>query len=178
MKISYCILGLLVCIGAFGAGHSEAYVTTNQTVKSFNSNTELFTITYRFGAKDRDFYLPISAFRDVQTSGNQALGYTILNGLSTTTHIGTTTALVLSQAAIKDGRYVVPAGTAMDFTLVVVWQRPAGTSAIPYRLRVSSLPFTMNIRGATYENRLNPSELQYYTTPLRYHITASYTVKK
>ncbi len=177
MKLHHLIFGLVICAGTLSAGTTHAYFTTKQTVRAFGPDTELFTITYHFGARDRDFYLPITALRDA-VGTNKTLGYTILDGAGTTTTIGSTTALVLSRAAIKDGRYFVPAGSSTDFTLVTVWQRPVHTSPIPYRMLVTALPFTMNIKGTTYENHLNPSELQYYITPSHLQFTVSYTTKK
>ena len=177
MKLHHLIFGLIVCLGTFSAGTTEAYFTTKQTVQSFGPDTELFTITYHFGASNRDFYLPITAIRGGSNTTNKTLGYAIVDGIGTTTTIGSTTALVLSHAAIKDGRYFVPAGTSTDFTLVTVWHRPPHTSPIPYRMLVTALPFTMNIKGTTYENHLNPSELQYYITPAHLKFTVSYTTK-
>lgn len=175
MKLSHLIFGILICIGTASATTTEAYFTTRQTVRTFNSDTELFTITYHFGAMDRDFYLPVTALRDTLGSTNKNLGFTIPDSSGTTTTIGTTTALVLSHAEIKDGRYFVPAGTSTNFTLAVVWHRPSHTSAVSYRLLVTSLPFTMNIHGTSYENQLNPIELKRYITPPFYRITVSYT---
>jgi len=178
MKFSHLIFGLMIGVGACSAGTTEAYFTTRQTAETFGPTTEVFTITYHFGATDREFLLPITALRDTLDTTNKQLGFSIVDGSNKPTTLGTTTALVLSHAAIRDGRYVVPAGTSTDFTLVTVWTRPAGTSALPYRMLVTSLPFTMNVRGTAYENHLNPSELQYYITPPLHHITVSYTLKQ
>jgi hypothetical protein len=178
MKLSHLIFGLIICAGTLSAGTTHAYFTTKQTVRTFNPDTELFTITYHFGATDKDFYLPITALRDTSNTSNKNLGYSIVDESGKTSNIGSTTALVLSHAQIKDGRYFVPAGTSSDFTLVTILHRPPHTSTVPYRLLVTALPFTMNIRGTLYENHLNPSELQYYITPPLYRITVSYTTTK
>ena len=177
MKLHHFIFGLIMCAGTLSTGAAEAYVTTNQTAQTFGPDTELFTITYHFGAAKYDFYLPITALRDTTNGTNKVLGYTILNGSGTTTTTGLTTALVLSQAAIKDGRYFIPAGTSTDFTLVAIWHKPPHTTVLPYQLLVTALPFTQNVNDILYENHLNPSELQYYITPPQRIINVSYTLK-
>lgn len=179
MKLHHFIFGLVICAGITSTGAAEAYVTTKQTAQTFGPDTELFTITYHFGAAKYDFYLPIMAERNTKDTSNKTLGYTIINnGTGSSTTIGSTTALVLSHTEIRNGRYFVPAGTSTDFTLVAIWHKPPHTSAIPYQLLVTSLPFTMNVSGTLYENHLNPSELQYYITPAMQYISVTYTLTK
>lgn len=167
MKIHHYCAGLVVTAGLLGvATPSQAYLTTGQTATTYSSTTALYTITYRFGFLNREAYLPIATTRDLQFgTTSDDLGYTLLTRSGSSTSVGKLTALVLSNATIKNGRYYLPAGKSGTFTLVAALTLPNGMAASDYALRVSSLPFVMIDDKKTYRAQLNPSELQYYTTP-------------
>lgn len=166
---------------------TEAYLTTNQTATDLGNKQVLFTVTYKFGFLNRELYMPILASRnkDFADMGTNA-GYSILvNGkteakatsstmknadasftLNYSVLPGKAKALVLSDAQIKDGRYYLPKGKSAEFTLVALVDMNKASSTENLSLLMTSLPFTMIDKGKTAEARLNPSELQYYKTPV------------
>jgi len=147
-------------------GATHAYLTTSQTAVPYGNDKILFTVSYKFGFLNRDVYMPISAVRGLDTndkSGN--LGYGVVVDGVIDVKIGSTTALVLSSAEIKDGRYYLPRGKNGTFTLVAIMDNKPAQNAKNLSLLVTSLPFTMVEKGKNYEAQLNPSELQYYVTP-------------
>ncbi len=168
---------LLISLGIPGV--SQAYLTTAQSAKRFSDTTALFTVTYRFGFLNREAYLPISAVRNLAFSTtSDAVGYTLLDGAATNTPVGTMNGLVLSSAEIRDGMYYLPAGKAADFTLVAALTTGTTTKEADYALTISSLPFYMIDDRTKTRGRLNPSELQYYTTPeVELNSTTSTTVR-
>ena len=52
------------------------------------------------------------------------------------------------------------------FTLVTLYSLPKETSINDVSLRVTSLPFMMQNEKKEIMAKMNPSELQYYTTPI------------
>jgi hypothetical protein len=70
---------------------------------------------------------------------------------------------VLSNARLEDGMYVIPKGVAASFTLLVMYTIGEGETDTMFRNQVTHLPFTFD---KTEQQKLNPSELQYYVTPL------------
>jgi len=166
MKINTLVLGGLLCLlFALPAG-VQAYFTTSQTAVPYGNDKILFTVSYKFGFLNRDLYMPVMAIRGLDTadkSGN--LGYGVVTDGVIDVKIGRTTALVLSSAEIKDGRYYLPRGKNGTFTLVAVMDNKPAQNTKDISLLVTSLPFTMVEKGKNYEARLNPSELQYYVTP-------------
>lgn len=166
MKIHHLLCGVIVLAGSFMVGTpAQAYFTTAQSARMINATTSLFAITYAFGSTDRDIDLPILAGRDISTTSTDSLGYTLLTASGTATSIGSMHGLVLSSAAIKDGRYHIPAGKSATFTFVVFLTTPGAATPTSHKVRVSALPFSITDHGNRYDNHLNPSELQYYTTP-------------
>ncbi len=142
---------------------SFAYKTTSQSARQYSDTTALYTITYRFGFLNRELYIPISAVRGAMPT-RDAVSYELMTG-STTSNLGTMSALVVSTAEIKNGMYYLPAGKAADFTFVVALTMPARTKVADYKTQMTALPFIMVDKGKKINAQLNPSELQYYVTP-------------
>lgn len=160
------VLGLFI-ISLFLPQSSSAYETTKQSALRINDNTILYTITYRFGFLNREVYMPIGAVRGLENdSPSPYLGYDILdNGKATST--GKTSALVLSNASIKNNQYFLPEGKAADFTLVTIVTLPKEMSeeGKNMALKINHLPFIMvkdKSAGRTY---LNERELEPYISP-------------
>jgi hypothetical protein len=166
MKIQFSLYGFMVFIGLMlTAAPADAYFTTKQSARAFNDTTALYTITYRFGFLNREVYIPVSTERATSSTARDRIGYTIVDSHKTTLTTGSTSALVLSTAAIKDGMYYLPQGQSADFTLAALLTIPKGMSPQKYALQASALPFDMIVDGKTVKGQLNPSELQYYVTP-------------
>ena len=166
MKIQHSLFGFMVFIGVLMAAlPANAYVTTKQSARVLNDTTALFTITYRFGFSNRELYIPVSAVRVASSTARDSVGYSIIDTHKDILATGSTTALVLSTATIKDGMYHLPKGKATDFTLVTLLTIPAGMTPEKYALQATSLPFDMIADSKTIKGQLNPSELQYYVTP-------------
>ena len=186
MKLYIC--AVLVLLGTTVVPKAtEAYLTTNQTATDLGNNQVLFTVTYKFGFLNRELYMPILANRnkDFDDKGTNA-GYSILvngkteakatsstmmnNDASFTMNYsvlpGKAKAIVLSDAKIKDGRYYLPKGKSGEFTLIALVDMSKASSTENLSLLMTSLPFTMIDKGKNIEARLNPSELQYYKTPV------------
>jgi hypothetical protein len=166
MKIQHYLFGMTLLAGLFvGSLPVNAYFTTSQSVRTFNATSSLFAITYTFGSANRDIDLPIMAVRDSLPTLPHALGYTLLDSKGSTSAVGTMRGVVLSKAPIVGDRYHIKAGESASFTFVTLLTTPPTTASSSYKVRVTALPFTFTEKGKVYENGLNPSELQYYTTP-------------
>ncbi len=143
---------------------SQAYFTTNQQAFSVNEQNAFYTIDFRFGLTKYDLYMPIMAMRDLAWGSNQkTLGYEILEESKVSTTTGIANGIVLSNAEVVDGMYKVPAGTAITFTLFVVYTVEASDEETDYALHVQELPFYIGDKMSS--QKLNPSELQYYISP-------------
>jgi hypothetical protein len=166
MKIHHILCGLVVMVGCFASGApAQAYLSNAQSAHTFNATTTLFAIAYSFGSASKDLDLPVLTGRDIPATRNDILGYTLLDKSGTTVTTGTMRGIVVSNAPIVNGRYHVAAGKAATFTFITFLTTPVTKTPSSYQVRVTSLPFTITDHGKAYENHLNPSELQYYTTP-------------
>lgn len=160
----------IICLALLIPGFSEAYLTTNQSATRINSDTIIFTVSYKFGHGSRDLYMPIGAVRGITTESNSPyLGYTIKSG-EDTTEAGQVAGLVLTNdknVVIKDAEYFIPAGESAEFTLFTIFNIPITEQENlgDLSLLVSNLSFTMIDESNEIPARLNPSELQYYQTP-------------
>lgn len=156
-------ISVLTLVTILTPGISHGYFTTSQSAVRVAPNTILYTITYAFGLQKDDLYMPISAVRDLPNGANSnSVGYEITTD-NEITHKGTAAAIVLSEAEIVDGMYKVPAGYKANFTLFALYTGDAsvGTST-RYALHMQELPYYIG-KEMTPE-RLNPTELDYYTT--------------
>jgi hypothetical protein len=104
MKTFITTSALLITLITVTPHTTHAYKTTSQSAEQYNATTALFEITYRFGFLNRELYIPVSAGRTTATSSRTSVSYTLVNKKGEVVDIGTTTALVLSTATIKDGQ--------------------------------------------------------------------------
>jgi hypothetical protein len=150
---------------------SHAYFTTNQEAFTVNGSVGVFVIDFSFGHERHEVHIPVSAKRDsVHTPAAMAYDVVDANGVSGR---GSSVGIVLSDAKIKNGEYVVPKGVSESFRLLVLYTKGASDTETAFRTQVTHLPFSFN---GTTNLQLNPSELQYYTTklvPMSTHATIS-----
>ena len=149
---------------------SFAYFTTGQTATQINDNTLLYTVTYKFGMKNAALRMPIGAVRGLEfATTSPYVGYDLLKDSETLVTGGESYSLVLSNAKIQNNEYYVPKGQGATFTLVTLVKLGTDTASLnddaKISLQVTSLPFKIISGGKASNNRLNPSELQYYLTP-------------
>lgn len=149
-----------VCIFGYSVHTTSAYNTTDQKTYELNNGSALFLIEYKFGHQNHEVEMP---FKNVNadSKATDTLAYTILDkeGHEIT---GKSSAIILSNSRLeKDRMYVTPKGIAKPFTLIVVFT-PSASSTPDYRLQVTHLPFNFD---GNQQLELNPTELQYYTTP-------------
>lgn len=161
-----CFALVLVALPA----RSEAYLTSDQSaVKLEDGKGILFSVTYDFGMKKNDLLMPIVPERKEASSTAQArtMTYAFMNQDGTESARGESTAVVVSNAEIRDGHYFIPRGEWKRMTLIALLKLPETLVYEPYDLSllVTNLPFTIVTDDTEYQNGLNPSELQYYRTP-------------
>lgn len=150
---------------------THAYFTTNQTATKLSENAALFTVSYQFGFADRDLTMPITATRHLTDAGTFSLGYELLDD-GEPESISISHAVVLASGAgvsIKEGKYVVSAGSSATFTLVVlaILSDEQLRANPDVALQVTKLPFvsTRLSDGHSIPGQLNSSELARYRTP-------------
>lgn len=136
-----------------------AYFTTDQEAFTVNGKVGIYTIDFAFGHEKHEIRIPVRAVRG-GLSEHSSVRYELSNGTESVMG-GTAVGIVLSDARIEDGMYVIPKGVSERFTLLVIYTAPAGVKS-KYELAVSYLPFTFD---RTQQLQLNPSELVYYTSP-------------
>lgn len=161
----------LLALIALAPQAAFAYFTTDQKAVQINEDTLLYTVTYKFGLEKSELRMPVGAVRGLQFGdASPYVGYTLLQDSETPVTKGDTYSIVLSNMEIVDGEYYVPAGKVGIFTLVTLVKLSPDFISVEERdynlsMRVTSLPFTMMKDGKEINAQLNPSELQYYTTP-------------
>ena len=169
LKISsFIALALFMC----APQSTHAYFTTGQTVTRLADHAALYTITYSFGLKNEDIFMPVLAKRGVLHSNEEtdSVGYTIQSADQTSSSKvfdgGVAIGLALADTPIVDGMYKIEAGTAKEMTLLVLFLLDEGTNSdTDYGLQVEKLPFLVDLGKENLQTRqLNQSELQYYAT--------------
>jgi len=150
--------------------NADAYATTKQTAVRLSDHSALFTITYRFGFLNRELKMPIGVQRGAFEPASPYAHVALLADSEDVSNLGTVAGIVLTDdedVTVVDDEYYLPAGEAAEFTLValVTLPDPLPEGDLDLALNVSHLPFTMIKDGTPISARLNPSELQYYTTP-------------
>lgn len=167
LKVSLLAIALFVLVPQV----SLAYFTTDQKAVQLNSDTVLYTITYKFGLPKASLNMPLAAVQGLDFGdASGQLGYTFLNN-DERVNVKTAYGIVLSDAKVIDNKYYVPKEELATFTLVVVAKLDAGLSTqsdenADLSLLVTSLPFTMTrSENESARLQLNPSELKYYKTP-------------
>ena len=139
--------------------NTDAYFTTGQNAFTVDNKTGVFTIDFAFGHKNYDVYIPVLAIHNGNPSENQ-LSYA-LQGNDNETAKGSSVGIVLSDAPVKNGMYVIPKGKSATLKLLVLFTKDTAFSVGTYTLAVTHLPFSFN---KTQQLKLNPSELKYYIT--------------
>ncbi len=139
----------------------EAYFTTGQGAQLVDETTSIFSITYQFGHKTKDMFLPVRALRG--STGDDSLGYTLMEEGETPIDFGHIDTAIVSNAAITaDGWYKVPAGELREFTLYAALEYERQTEDLDVALQVTSLPFYFG--PDMNKNGLNDGELTKYIT--------------
>lgn len=168
LKLTIGIVALLILI----PNSSFAYFTTDQKATRLTAETFLYTVTYKFGFEKRELYMPIMAVRGLGFSTSSPLvGYQIMNGNKAISNLGVSNSIVLTKnkdVVIKDNQYYLPSQKVAEFTLVTLLTIPKElqTENLDLSMLVTNLPFTMIQDGTPIKAQLNPSELQYYRTPV------------
>lgn len=149
---------------------TSAWFSTHQDAVRIDSESVLYTVTYKFGMEKSDLHMPILAERNTETAHTPLrLGYTILKDSKTQFDVGDSYGIVLSDAKIVGDTYFVPRGTAKKFTFVALLKVPVADTEVytdlDLAMQVTSLPFVITRDGAQNNNKLNPSELTRYITP-------------
>ncbi len=152
-----CALFIALALPSTG----EAYFTTNQEAFSINNTVGVFVIDFSFGHEKYDVHIPVAALRTSQHS-DSAVSFDILNGVGTS-GVSPAVGIVLSDAKLVDGEYIVPKGTSQPFRLLVLYSKAPTDTAAEFRAAVTHLPFSFD---GTQDLKLNSSELQYYKTGL------------
>ena len=167
---SVIITSVAVLVGVL-PGSASAYFTTSQNAVALSQNVFLYTVSYDFGLKKYDLEMPMLALpQSALTDDSFAVGYKTVDSEDEIAKVGKSMGIVLSDAKLINGVYMVPKGTAASFTLVMLVQATdaelANYSAEQnLAMQVTSLPFVMKGDGITIKASLNPSELKYYKTP-------------
>lgn len=139
---------------------SDAYFTSGQHAFSVDDTVGVYTIDFSFGQKNREVSIPIIA-NNTDTHSGDALSYSVRDDEIERAK-GTAVGIVLSDAPVKNGMYVVPKGVAKKFTLLVLFTPSADETESKFNVQVNYLPFAFD---GIQQLHLNPSELQYYKTP-------------
>jgi len=148
---------------------AAAYFTKAQSaVMLKDSKGVLYSVTYDFGVKNYDVYLPIVPERkNGKVDQTRTQTYALLEESEEEVDFGETIGVVVSDAEIRNGEYFIPKGEARRLTMIVLLMLPeaAPTRSLDLALQATNLPFRMVNGGVSIGARLNSSELQYYITP-------------
>lgn len=140
---------------------TEAYFMTHQDAFTVDTSTGVFVIDFAFGHEKHDVHIPVAALRTTNHS-NHALSFDVVNDKGTS-GISSAIGIVLSDAKLVNGEYVVPKGVNQSFRLLVLYPKSANDTDAQFRAVVTHLPFSFD---GTKDLQLNQSELRYYTTDL------------
>jgi hypothetical protein len=141
----------------------EAYGSTKQTAVRLNDEYSLFTITYTSNFLNRNAYLPIAAERGLSNENlNPVVGFELITDSGLRIKDGTTNAIVLSEANIKEDKYFTKQNEPGTYILVVLYKNPERKSDTA--LQITSLPFVFEKNNKRTTTKLNPHELVNYRT--------------
>lgn len=147
----------------FAINQSQAYFTTSQNQIDLKDGSALFIINFSFGVEKHDINIPIASHMNPESASNAALSYSIYDEDEEIVD-GVSSSIVLSSLPLAHNTfYTVPKGKVGHFSLITVFTPKKPTKINQYRLQVTSLPFNFD---GNQQLRLQPSELQYYTTKL------------
>lgn len=164
------LAGLLLLFSFLLPTTSQAYFTTDQSATRLTNETMLYTVTYHFGFSGRELYMPILAMRGLSASNTSPYaGYALINEDGDESEAGVATSIILTNqedVEVRDNQYYLPENKSASFTLMTILTIPEEQQTENLALLVTNLPFTMVKDGTPIPAHLNPSELQYYTTPV------------
>ncbi len=159
--MKYRIFFVVVALLYTSVPATHAYLTTKQESLVANDQTVLFLVEYKFGHEKYDVLMPVAAKSSKDPIKN-TVSYTVIDEAGNPVK-GSSYGIVLSRARYENGLYHTGKGLGRTFTLVVAFTPEMSSASHTYQLQVTHLPF--NFDGTT-PLQLNPSELQYYQTPL------------
>lgn len=140
---------------------AHAYVTTGQDAVRVTGSSAIYLIEFEFGHGDHEIHIPVFA-RDTDDASREFLSYGLFDDENRRVNGITSAGIVLANAPIEDGRYIIPAGESRTLTLLVIASVPTEVPIANIYSEVTYLPFSFDGEN---ELQLNPSELQYYRTP-------------
>ncbi len=159
----YIVLGVLTVLLAT-AQPAAAYRSFEQTATKVNDTTILFTITFGFGTRTNEFFIPATTNRSTPyLSQEDIVGYEILHNGATST-AGVSHSIVLADLSVTDGEYLIPEASTGLFTFVslVQFDEPLADTD-EYTLQITSLPHYV---GEDRDRRfVNEYELATFITP-------------
>lgn len=159
--LSFFVIGLVGVLPTI----TLAYKSTAEYAIPLKNGGALYGIAYDFGSELYDFKMPALPVRhSSSTDTDKELSYALVTEDGEASAYGETMGVVVTNATLNGGEYMIPKGEARRFILLVL-VLPEGAEADELALSVTSLPFTMTGKDGTQAGRLNPSELQYYKTP-------------
>lgn len=158
---------LFLCILSFcfliSENNVEAYSTTNQSATRLNDEYTLFTITYTSNFLNREAYLPIAAQRGLDNENRDpVVGFELITDGGLRIKDGTTDAIVLSKATIKENKYFTKQNETGTYTLVVLYKNPEKRKDTA--VQITSLPFIFEKNHERTTTKLNTHELVNYRT--------------
>lgn len=156
------IIGTVAVTALVIPASTQAYSTTGQLVKRINDDHALFIVAYDFGFLNRATYLPIVASRGTTTAAHD-VEFTIQEKSGSVINEGTVTALVLSNATIKDGRYYLAAGEAAEFALVGIMRLDNSVKKNP-ALAINDIPLIIVKDGKSASMQFPPGTFANYKT--------------
>lgn len=159
------IFGTLTIFGIFllTPQTTLAYLSSSQKVSNISSTTALYAIEFSFGHDKHDTYIPVLAVRDqVWGEAKKTLGFEVLTDDARSASSSAFGIVLGGKNVTKDMMYFVPKGEVDTFTFYVLLNNTTDETD-DYAVRVTDLPFYWD--DARTHLKLNPSELQYYTTP-------------
>lgn len=152
MKKHYILGAFLVALGLTAPQTSQA-----NTALQLGDNAALFTINFSIEDNLFDNYFPI--LTKVNAGHNEKtnrVGYVLERESTESNAVEAVSAIVLSNAGTyENGRYMVPAGTAANFTLLIV-ATFAEDLQQDYRARITKIPYWLDGRRTmVHQNQLD-----------------------
>jgi hypothetical protein len=142
---------------------AQAYEVVETSAVRLTPEHTLMTITYRFGFLNRELGMPVFTERNSERRGT-TVGYNLVGSDGKVLTTGTTAAIVLSDAEIREREYHVPRGKNAEFTLVA-FVRTTGITE-DFKLALTRLPFTMTDDDVSVKAAVTADEIAAYQTNL------------
>lgn len=136
MKIRMAICAAL-CAAVYSVPTAaNAFESTAQAAYQLDEYTAMFVVEYEFGYLNASAYLPVQAVLGAASGSitEPNLSYQLLDESGTPVTNGQTAAVVLSDAALENGYYVIPEGERMQFTLLVLHRSDTALSTLELQL--------------------------------------------